>query len=180
MKRMVFGKAVLLLVLIVPGFTSVGYSQKLTTYTASNGMTYNVGDTIVLGVGSAPDGNFNHIYSGMVLTIFGSLAVESDYDVRLPEYFHGSPQEIKKIRQREKDVLFLFDTDGWGGFVIDIEKAIASCEVSYCRPHGFLTQEEFEKLVLLYRAVLNEDISTERFEELRMELMETNAVPSEQ
>lgn len=155
-------------------------AQKLTSYTASNGMTYNVGDTLVLGVGSAPDGYFNFVYSGMALTIFGSLAIESDYDVRLPDYFHGSPQAIKKIKQREKDVLFLFETDGWGGFVIDIEKAIAACEVSYCRPNGFLTQEEFEKLVLLYRAAVSGDISSERFEELRLELMQTNTPPSEQ
>ena len=170
MKKPIF-TTMALVVVICTGLITPGLSQKLTTYTSSNGMVFSVGDTLVLGVGSAPDGNFNYIYSGMMLTIFGSLAAENDFDTRLPEYFHGSPQQIKKIRQHEKDVLFMFDTEGWGSFVIDIEKAIASCEVSYCRPDGFLTQEEFEKMVLLYRAVLNEEISTEKFEVLRNEMI---------
>jgi hypothetical protein len=146
-------------------------AQKSSSYLATNGINYAVGDTLVLGVGSAADGFFNHIYSGVALSIFGSLAEENEYDVRLPEYFQGAPVVIKKIKQREKDVLFLFNTDGWGSYVIDVEQAINTCEISYCRPNGFLTQEEFEKLILLYRAVLNQEITTLRFEELRKELI---------
>jgi hypothetical protein len=147
-------------------------AQKSKTYTASNGMIYSVGDTVILGVGSAPDGYFVNIYSGMARTIFATLAEEAEYDFRLPDFFHGAPVEIRRIRNVDDGTLLLFDTDGWGGFVIDIEKAIAACEVSYCRPFGFLTQEEFEKLILLNRAAANGEISVERFEELRKELLE--------
>ena len=151
--------------------TYTTYSQKAESYTASNGMVYTVGDTVTLGVGSEPDGKFRHIYSGMARTIFATLAEEADYDVRLPEFFQGAPIVIKKIKANEKETLFVFDTDGWGGFVIDIEKATSVCEVAYCRPEGFLTQQEFEKLVRMYQAVLNGDITTEKFEALRMELV---------
>jgi len=159
-------------------FFSYASAQKKNSYVASNGIEFSVGDTVVLGVGSAPDVYFNSIYSGMALTIFASLADDVEYDFRLPEYFQGAPIVIKKIRQRDNGTLLLFDTEGWGGFVIDIEAAIAVCEVSYCRPHGFLTQEEFEKLVLLYRAALNNEISVERFEELRSEMLTLNNEPN--
>lgn len=160
--------------------TYTSYSQKAESYTASNGMVYTVGDTITLGVGSEPDGKFRHIYSGMARTIFATLAEEADYDVRLPEFFQGAPVVIKKIKTNEKETLFIFDTDGWGGFVIDIEKATSVCEVAYCRPEGFLSQQEFEKLVRMYQAVLNGDITTEKFETLRKELLSTGAEPATQ
>ena len=166
MKRYIILMGFLVLGLLLPAI-----AQKKNTYTASNGMVYSVGDTIVLGVGSAPDGFFNTIYSGMAFTIFASLADETDYDFRLPDYFHGAPVVIRKIKMRDNEMLFLFDTDGWGGYVIEIEQAIANCEVSWCRPNGFLTQEEFEKLILLYRAVLNDELPSERFEVLRRELL---------
>ena len=162
-------QAVCILILIT--LPRITFSQRSSVYEASNGITYSVGDSIVLGVGSSPDGFFNHIYSSLARTIFGSLAAEYDQDLRLPEYFHGAPIVIKKIRIRESEALFNFDTDGWGVFVIDVEKAIAACEISYCRPHGFLKQQEFEKLILLFRAFQQGDISSEKFWMLRNEMI---------
>ncbi len=162
---------VLLMMLLTIGLTHVAWSQKLDTYTSSNGMEFNIGDTVTLGVGSSPNGNFNHIYSGIARTVFASMAEEADYDPRLPEFFHGAPVVIKKIKMSDNEAFFMFDTDGWGGYVIDIEKAIKACEVAYCRPTGFLSQQEYEKLILLYQAVLDEKISAEKFEKLRAELL---------
>lgn len=159
---------------VILGLTISGatYSQKLDTYTSLNGFNFTVGDTLMLGVGSASDGRFKYIYESVARTIFATLADEYDYDFRLPDYFHGAPVVIKKIKSKNDETLFYFDTDGWGAFVIDIEKAIAACEVAYCRPYGFLSQEEFEKLILLYRAVLDNKINEERFWELRNEMLE--------
>jgi hypothetical protein len=161
-----------LLVMIFALVSGAAFSQKKGSYKASNGFVINVGDTLMLGVGSAPDGRFQHIYESMARTIFASLADEYHYDFRLPEYFQGAPVVIRKIKPREKETLITFNTDGWGSFVIDVEPAIASCEIAYCRPEGFLTQEEFEKLILLYRASLNGEISEERFRVLRNELLQ--------
>lgn len=147
------------------------FSQKTTSYTASNGVVYTIGDTITLGVGSAPDGYFNYIYSGVARTILASLIEEAEYDVRLPEFFQGAPVKIKKIKTGNSETLFSFDTESWGGFVIDIENAIGVCEIAYCRPNGFLTQQEYEKLVLLYRAVADGIISEEKFNLLREEMI---------
>ena len=163
---------ILLMSFLMTGSLSVS-AQKLSSYTTTNGLLIAPGDTLVLGVGSAPDGFFNYIYSGVAMTIFSSLADENEVDFRLPDYFNGAPVEIKRIRKKDDLVLLYFDTDGWGTFIIDIEEAIRVCEVAWCRPEGYLSQQEYEKLVLLYRAVKDGTITTERFEELRDEMIHT-------
>lgn len=161
-----------LFVSLIFAFSVSASAQKLSSYTTSNGLVINPGDTLVLGVGSAPDGFFNYIYSGVAMTIFSSLSEENEVDFRLPDYFNGAPVEIARIRKREEQTLVYFNTDGWGTFIIDIEEAIKVCEVAWCRPEGYLSQEEYEKLVLLYRAVKDGSITVERFEQLRREMLE--------
>jgi hypothetical protein len=158
---------------------SPAHAQKQSVYTTSNGLQIKTGDTLMLGVGSAYDGYFNYIYSGLAATIFAALAYEYDQDLRLPEFFQGAPVVIKRIRSAKKTkndngqptTWLYFDTDGWGTFMIDIESAISVCEVAWCRPDGFLSQEEFEKLILLYRSLQNESITKEKFDALRKEML---------
>ena len=153
-------------------FSFPASAQKLESYTTSNGLLIKPGDTLVLGVGSAPDGFFNYIYSGVAMTIFSSLADENEVDFRLPDYFNGAPVEITRIRKKDDLILLYFNTDGWGTFIIDIEEAIKVCEAAWCRPEGYLSQQEYEKLVLLYRAVKDGSLTVERFEQLRREMLE--------
>ncbi|MBK7970680.1 MAG: hypothetical protein IPK08_18120 [Bacteroidetes bacterium] len=58
-----------------------------------------------------------------------------------------------------------------GGYLIEIENAIQSCELAFCRPDGYLTQQEFEKLILINDAVTEGRISPEKRIELRNELL---------
>lgn len=146
-------------------------AQKLNEYQASNGINYLVGDTITLGVGSACDGFFRDINSSIVLTKLMSFVEEEGYDPRLPSGYEGSKVEIIKIRQSEGKTYLVFTSDDLGNFLIDIEAAIKSCEVAYCQQEGFLTQQQFEKLVLLYQACQNGTIGNEKFEELRREMI---------
>ena len=159
---------VVVLALSIPKFC---YSQKDETYTASNGMVFSVGDTVTLGVGADPDGKFRYIYSGITRTLFAAFGGESDYDSRLPAYFNGQKVKIRKIKASDKQAVFTFDTEKWAGYVVEIENAISECELAYCRPNGFLSQQEYEKLVLLYQAATNGDITIEKFGKLRDELI---------
>lgn len=147
-------------------------AQKKSSVTASNGYFIEEGDTLMLGVGSAPDGRFNFIYAAAANSLIGSFVDEDEYDFRLPEFFQGAPVVIYKIKVKNNVTLLYFETESWGDQIIELEKAIEFCELAYCRPEGFLNQEEFEKLILLYRAVLNEEITEERFWELRTEMLE--------
>lgn len=170
------------IILFVLSLLSVCASaQKLESYTTSNNLLIKPGDTLVLGVGSAPDGYFNYIYSGLAATIFAAMAEEYDQDLRLPDFFQGAPVVVKRIRsaknsrkdQGKPTVYLYFDTDGWGSFMVDVEEAIKVCEIAWCRPEGFLSQQEFEKLILLYRSVKDGTITVDKFEELRNEMIGT-------
>ncbi len=152
-------------------FLETSVAQKAPEYTASNGITYMEGDTVTLGVGSSCGGAFNYVYTGVATTILMSLSEMEGYDARLPAGFEGSKVVIRKIKKTGEKTLLTFVDNELGGYVIDIEAAIKSCEVAFCQPNDFLTQQQFEKLILLYQACLNQEISPEKFEVLRGEMI---------
>ncbi|MBL0340741.1 MAG: hypothetical protein IPP71_07380 [Bacteroidetes bacterium] len=156
-------------------FLNDSEAQKLNEYTAANKITYMIGDTLTLGVGSSCDGFFTSINSSIGTTLLMNIAVEQDYDPRLPSGFEGSMVQILKIRKQDNKILFTFSTEDLGNFVVDIEAAIKTCEVAYCQTEGFLTQQQFEKLVLLYHACSSGTITSNKFDELRFEMI--NGVP---
>ena len=162
----------LLILFCIAGFRLE--AQKLKSVMASNGFVIEEGDTVMLGVGSAPDGFFNFIYSSSANSVLTALVDEGEYDYRLPEFFQGAPAVIYKIKVKNNDTLLYFETESWGDQIIELEKAIDNCEIAYCKTNRFLTQEEFEKLILLYRAVQNDELKEDRFLELRQELLEAD------
>ena len=58
-------KKILLVLLCFAPF--VGLAQKLSEYKASNGKTYHAGDTLRVGLGTMPDGNFKYIQINTLL-----------------------------------------------------------------------------------------------------------------
>ncbi len=148
-----------------------GQAQKLDEYKASNGITYLAGDTVTLGVGSSCGGSFNYVYSGVATTILMSLSEMEGYDGRLTAGSEGLKVIIRKIKMNGDKVLLTFVDDELGGYVIEIEPAIKSCEVAFCQANDFISQQQFEKLILLNEACLNQEISVEKFEELRREMI---------
>lgn len=162
---------IILFTIFFCAIATVTSAQKLKSVTASNGYLIEEGDTVMLGVGSATDGFFNYVYSSSANSVVAAFVDEDEYDFRLPEFFQGAPVVIYKIKVRNNDTLLYFETESWGDQVINLEQAIDHCEIAFCRPDGFLSQEIFEKLILLYRAVQNEEITEERFWELRGEML---------
>src|SRR6202012_4169861 len=58
-------KKILFTILFLAPF--IGFAQKLKEYQASNGKTYHPGDTLRVGLGSMPDGNFKYIQINTLL-----------------------------------------------------------------------------------------------------------------
>lgn len=164
-------KSIISISLFILLFLDASVAQKVPEYTASNGITYVEGDTVTIGVGSSCEGAFNYIYSGVATTILMSLSEMDGYDARLPAGFEGSKVVIRKIKKTGEKTILTFVDNELGGYVIDIEEAIKSCEIAFCQPNDFLTQQQFEKLILLYQACLNQEISPERFTQLRIEML---------
>ncbi|MBK6640840.1 MAG: hypothetical protein IPG39_06140 [Bacteroidetes bacterium] len=161
----------LTLLLVAPLFSATCFAQKLDSYTTNAGWEIKPGDTLSLGVGSLPDGRYDFIYSGLAVTIFETLAAEQGFDPALQPGSEGALVVVSKIRKKGDQVMAYFIIDEMGGYLIEIENAIQSCELAFCRPDGYLTQQEFEKLILINDAVTEGRISPEKRIELRNELL---------
>ncbi|MBS1501705.1 MAG: SHOCT domain-containing protein [Bacteroidetes bacterium] len=127
MRRYLFTFAILL-----PLFA---FSQKLKEYHASNGITYRPGDTIKLGLGSMPNGDFKYIQINQLLPgppdprRSGAMAARKDMS-------NGS-YVIKKIAKVEQmtggeQVVITIRTGGLPTCDVWIEAAITACEVTPC------------------------------------------------
>ena len=117
--------------LLVPFIAS---AQKLKEYKASNGITYHPGDTVKVGLGSMPDGNFKYIQINQFLP--GPPDPRRSNSMTARKDMSGSGYVIKKIQNvkqmgGEKTVITI-RTGGLPTCDVWIEEAIATCEVTPC------------------------------------------------
>ena len=107
------------------------------TYIASNGITYQVGDSVKMGMGSKGNGGYQS------LTLAGFLAIAS-YDqnkgaeqLDASHGFYGLLLPILKIKHTnyfgQKIVYFVVKANGKAKFNLMIESAIELCEISPCK-----------------------------------------------
>ncbi len=159
------------ILLVAPFFSASCFAQKLLFYTTKAGWEIKPGDTLSLGVGSLPDGRYDFIYSGLGVTIFETLTAENGFDPALQPGSEGALVVVNKIRLKGDQVFAYFYIEDMGDYLIEIENAIQSCELAFCRPEGYLTQQEFEKLILINDAAAEGRITPEKRIELRKELL---------
>ncbi|WP_313029491.1 SHOCT domain-containing protein [Soonwooa sp.] len=122
--------------------------DKLENYTAVNKITYKIGDTITLGKGSAPNGDFNYLQQGgfgnTIAMIGGSdMGVMSgskdkgSYSSGIGRKYSGMNVIIKKIKV-EKDrrggskVFFVVGGGNITNYNLFIDDAATSCEIKDC------------------------------------------------
>ena len=128
---------------------SVGFisAQSLTEYTASNNVTYHIGDTIKLGRGSAPNGNFIYCQMGDTYAVMAALGGGGQIDQGLPRNLSGANMIIKKIKETKFKgaKLISFNVAG-GNFVqykILVEDALATGEL---KSNGYTSDEALTAL----------------------------------
>jgi hypothetical protein len=124
-------------------FLTIAYStkaQKLTEYTAINGITYKIGDTVHLGMGSSAKGTF------MFLQMSG-WAASLNYDpnagpdqLNIGRGYDNTAVIVKKITASKiKGIIKYSFTVGGGNitnYVLYIDDAIQVCEVVPCQQSG--------------------------------------------
>ncbi len=123
-------KAIFILIGLLP---FLGFSQTLTEYRAPNGKIYHVGDTVKVGMGSMPDGNFKYIQINPLL----QPPHRNSNDLNARKDFSLTNGIIKKIKQERQmsgsdKVIFTIKTGGIPTYDIWIVEAIAACEVTPC------------------------------------------------
>jgi hypothetical protein len=125
-------KLALILLFLAPVIAS---AQKLKEYKAPNGLTYHAGDTLKVGLGTMPDGNFKYIQINTLLP--GPPDPRRSNSMNARKDITGSGYVIKKIanvRQMsggDKTVITI-KTGGFTTCDVWIEEAIAACEVKPC------------------------------------------------
>ncbi|MEI6754323.1 MAG: hypothetical protein WCK78_14295 [Paludibacter sp.] len=139
-------KKIILLVICV---LSVGYisAQSLTEYTASNNVTYHIGDTIKLGRGSAPNGEFIYCQMGDAYSAMAIIGGRGQINQGLPKNLSGVNMIIKKIKEItfKGAKLISFNVAG-GNFVqykILVEDALATGEL---KSNGYTSDEALSAL----------------------------------
>lgn len=124
-------KTVFTTVIILIGLSlSAQKIEKLDEYTASNGITYKEGDEIKLGRGSDTNGRFVYV------TVGGWAVSTNPEENRLGAGNAGLLVTVKKIKKynykRYKGVYMTVGGGNITNYTLDIENAIATCEIEDC------------------------------------------------
>lgn len=122
-------------------------AEQLEEFTASNGITYKIGDQVKLARGSDTNGKFVYVN-------IGGWAISSNPEQnRLPATNAGLIVTIKKIKRydtkRYKSVIFIIGGGNITNYTMDIENAIATCEIENCKKGESVAQnpdDKYEKL----------------------------------
>ncbi|MDB4999182.1 MAG: hypothetical protein JWR76_259 [Mucilaginibacter sp.] len=112
------------------------YAQKITSYKAVNGLTYNIGDTVKLGRGSALNGSFNYLQMSGFGALLAHKQQRSD-QLNIDKTFANTATVIRKMRSLQingiQKVTFVVDGNGPVNFNLAIDDAIQACEVIPCK-----------------------------------------------
>lgn len=135
-------KALFILVFLAP---FVAFAQTLKEYQATNGKTYHPGDSVKVGLGSMPDGNFKYISINELLP---GPPRRNGNTLNAHKDMSGSDYVIKKIKNEKQPsgsskIVFTIRTGGLPTCDIWIEEAIASCEVTPCSDQKSNTSPRF-------------------------------------
>lgn len=117
--------AIILLFLFCTGFSS--FAEKVEKYKASNGVAYQVGDTIKFGKGSGNNGEFVYVQTGNASMIMGNAPGGVN---RGWSGFNAIIKKIKQVTVQGATVTyFVVGTNGPARFNVMIEDALATNEV---------------------------------------------------
>jgi hypothetical protein len=111
-------------------------SQKIKSYSASNGVIYHENDTLKIGRGSMPNGDFKYIEMGGWGAIASYSSEKGSSQFNVSKSYSGFNMIIKKIKEYElkggKKIIFTVGAGNITNYVVYIENAIATCEVEPC------------------------------------------------
>ncbi|HET8736198.1 MAG TPA: SHOCT domain-containing protein [Pricia sp.] len=136
-------------------------NQKLDKYTASNGVTYNVGGEVELGNGSSHDGSFIYV------TVAGiGQNVNDPAKNRFRSTGAGAVGKIKRIRNYNyrgtQGVHFYIGLGAASNYMLNVESAIENCEVVPCPEDGQpQATDKYDQLAKL-KDLFDEGVLTEK------------------
>lgn len=152
------------------------YSGTLESYKAKNSITYNIGDTIKLGRGSAPNGDFLYLQMGGWGAIASYNSNGGSDQFNIGKSYSGLNVIVKKIKtfkvKGAESVIFVVAGGNITNYNLTIEDAIATCEVAACKKEAVQATiintpskfDELKKLKELFDAgaITDQEYQTEK------------------
>lgn len=109
-------------------------AQKLTEYKAVNGITYKIGDTVLIGKGSGTDGKYVYMALGGKA---GYIVYKSGATINVSAGFNGIKVIIVSMKNYKlgtgSKTFFFLDAGNKTIFTLIIDDAISACEVLPCK-----------------------------------------------
>jgi len=144
-------------------------------YTASNGKTYKIGDTVRVALGSMPDGNFKYVQASPPLF---ALPTRNSNSLSARKDFANTNVIIRKIKKNaqlsgSEKVVFNVKVRGIVTYDIWIEEAISACEVTPCAAKSttIATGSVADELLKLKSLLDAGAITTEEFNAQKKKLL---------
>src|SRR5581483_3645647 len=126
-------KKLLLITILIP---AIGYAQKITQYTAINGITYHIGDTVRLGLGSSPSGTFMYLQIGGWGAALAYDESKGPDQLNIGRGYANTAVIIKKIKTYKikgvEKYYFIVGGGNMTNYNLTIDDAIQACEVVPC------------------------------------------------
>ena len=137
-------KPVFIILCVLLGIS--GYAQK--EYTAINGITYRKGDTVKLGLGSAPNGTFLYLQMGGWGAIMNYDSNKGPNQLNIGRAYANTAVIIKKIKSGKiggvEKHWFVVGGGNITNYNLYIDEAIQVCEVVPCQPPNTMVQQPVE------------------------------------
>lgn len=160
-----------LFLMVTVGVTSQKKKERIYSYTASNGVTYKEGDTIVLNRGSGNNDQF--VYVGTRGRGNGYLNGRQGAGYRLK-----IARMIKTNKVNYKGVDFILYNRMKIPFDLDIENAIKSCEVTPCSENIGTTivqeSDKYDKLSKIKKLKDEGILTNEEYESEKKKILDDN------
>lgn len=161
-------KKIVLVLLFVSAFANG--QGRVEEYKAANDVTYKEGDSITLGRGSGLQGTF--VYLKMSGWMAGSA-------IQIGSAYAGLNVIIKKIKvvkfKGAEKVFFIVGGGNITNYSLEIEEAIATCEIKNCKetnnPTSAASVDKYDKLKKLKELLSDGTLNKEEFESEKKKLL---------
>ncbi|MCJ8153193.1 SHOCT domain-containing protein [Chryseobacterium sp. SSA4.19] len=164
-----------ILILFAILLTNFSYCQIYDSYTASNGVKYNLKDTITLNIGSGPGGEFLYFQIGGWAKGFALASDANQYskfgrsNSNPTKTFAGKNVRLKKIlKDKDGRITFVVTAKMGSNYDLKIEEAIQTCEIKDCKKSentaAQYQPDKYDKLKKLKELRDNNTISEEEFQ----------------
>lgn len=111
-------------------------SMSQNDYQASNGIIYHIGDTVKLGRGSSPNGDFLYLQMGGFGAIMSYNSNKGSDQFNIGKGYANTAVVVKKIKEGKikgiKKTYFVVGGGNITNYNLYIEDAIQTCEVKPC------------------------------------------------